>query len=102
MHIPPPRAWPKPSPSMVVSLTALFIALGGVGYAATLAPNSAGTKELKASSVTAVKIRHAAVTSRKTTTAANVNTVIVRVFDLTGSLADSADFSDGVHLAVAC
>jgi hypothetical protein len=38
----------KPSPALVISLIALFVALGGTSYAATnLARNSVGTKQLK-------------------------------------------------------
>ncbi len=38
----------RPSPAMVVSLAALFVALGGTGYAAIVLPaNSVGTKQVK-------------------------------------------------------
>jgi hypothetical protein len=41
----------------VVASIALFVALGGTGYAATqLAPNSVGTRQLKRGAVTAAKI----------------------------------------------
>jgi hypothetical protein len=51
---------------MVVALFALFVALGGTGYAiATLPANSVGTKQLKKSAVTAKKLHKNAVRSRK-------------------------------------
>ncbi len=51
---------------MVVALFALFVALGGTGYAiATLPANSVGTKQLKRSAVTAKKLHKNAVNSRK-------------------------------------
>jgi hypothetical protein len=46
-----------PSPALVISLIALFVALGGTTYAATSLPaNSVGTKQIKNKSVTAAKI----------------------------------------------
>jgi hypothetical protein len=51
---------------MIVALCALFVALGGTGYAiATLPANSVGTKQLKKSAVTAKKLHKNAVRSRK-------------------------------------
>lgn len=51
-----------PSPAMVVSLIALFIALGGTSYAAiaSLPKNSVGTKQIKDGAVTAAKISSSA------------------------------------------
>jgi hypothetical protein len=48
-----------PSPAMLVALTALFVALGGTGYAATrlLPRNSVGEHQLRNSAVTGHKIR---------------------------------------------
>jgi hypothetical protein len=48
----------RPSPAMVVSLIALFVALGGTSYAAinALPKNSVGTKQIKNGAVTAAKI----------------------------------------------
>jgi hypothetical protein len=54
----------RPSPAMIVALVALFVALGGVSYAA-LAKNSVGTKQLKKNAVTTVKIKKNAVNSAK-------------------------------------
>ena len=53
---------PRLSYANVVSSLALFIALGGTGYAVTQLPrNSVGAKQLKANSVTSGKIRARAV-----------------------------------------
>ena len=49
----------------VMSTLAVFIALGGLGYAATLPRNSVGARELKNRAVTNAKIRTGAVTSAK-------------------------------------
>ena len=56
-----------PSPALVISLIALFIALGGTSYAAitSLPKNSVGTKQLKKNAVTGVKIKDGAVTAAK-------------------------------------
>jgi hypothetical protein len=55
-----------PRPAFVISIIALFVALGGTTYAATSLPkNSVGTKQLKKNAVTAAKIRKGAVTARK-------------------------------------
>jgi hypothetical protein len=56
----------RPSPSMVVALTALFLALGGVSYAATSLPrNSVGMVQLKSAAVTSAKLHSNAVNSSK-------------------------------------
>jgi hypothetical protein len=48
----------RPSPAMVVSLLALFVALGGTGYAALKLPaNSVGAKQLKKNAVTGAKVK---------------------------------------------
>lgn len=41
------HAWRKPSPAMVIAMIALFVALGGTGYAASQATNSAGAAAAK-------------------------------------------------------
>ena len=52
----------RPSPSMVVALLALFIALGGTSYAVIKLPAaSVGNRELKRDAVTASKIRNGSV-----------------------------------------
>ena len=48
-----------------VGMLALFLALSGTAYAATLPRNSVGTAQLKKNAVTAPKIKKNAVTSRK-------------------------------------
>jgi hypothetical protein len=58
-----------PSPALVISLIALFVALGGTTYAATNLPeNSVGTEQLRKSAVTSVKIKRGAVTAPKINT----------------------------------
>lgn len=48
----------RPSPAIVISSIALFMSLGGVGYAATQLPhNSVGTWQLRNQAVTYTKIR---------------------------------------------
>jgi hypothetical protein len=52
----------RPSAAMIVSTTALFVSLGGVGYAASSLPaSSVGTAQLQHSSVTHSKLRFGAV-----------------------------------------
>lgn len=47
----------RPTPAMVVAVVALFVALGGTGYAAlNLPPRSVGKKELKRNAVTTAKV----------------------------------------------
>jgi hypothetical protein len=59
----------KPSPALMISLIALFVALGGTTYAATSLPsNSVGTPQLKNGAVTKKKI------ARKTIKALRGNT----------------------------
>jgi hypothetical protein len=59
-----------PSPALVVSLVALFVALGGTTYAATSLPkNSVGTAQLKKNAVTSAKIKDGSVTAGKVDTA---------------------------------
>lgn len=58
----------RPSPALVVSFVALFVALGGVGWAAVNLPaNSVGTKQLKKNAVTINKIHNGAVNWSKIT-----------------------------------
>jgi hypothetical protein len=57
---PPLRRRPRtPSPAMIVAVAALFVALGGTGYAATtlLPRGSVGEHQLRTSAVTGSKIR---------------------------------------------
>lgn len=56
----------KPSPSMLVAVAALIVALGGTSYAATrLSKNSVGPRQIKKNAVTKKKIRKNSVTARK-------------------------------------
>ncbi len=52
------------NPALILSMVAIFIALGGGAYAA-LSANSVGSKQLKKNAVTAKKIKKNAVTSAK-------------------------------------
>ncbi len=59
----------RPSPSLVIALVALFVALGGTSYAALSIPaNSVGSKQLKKNAVTTAKIKNGAVTAGKINT----------------------------------
>jgi antitoxin component of MazEF toxin-antitoxin module len=51
--------------SNVVSLVALFVALGGGAYALAIPKNSVGTRQLKKSAVTSSKIQNGAVSASK-------------------------------------
>jgi hypothetical protein len=58
-----------PSPALAISLIALFVALGGTGYAAIQLPKaSVGAKQLKKNAVTSSKIKNRAVTAAKINT----------------------------------
>jgi hypothetical protein len=64
-----------PSPALVVSVIALFIALGGTTYAATSLPaNSVGTAQLKNGAVTTVKISKSTVSGLAADAAGSVLT----------------------------
>jgi hypothetical protein len=55
----------RPSPAMAVALLALFVALGGSGYAALKLPRgSVGSKQLKRNSVTAPKVKNHSLTRK--------------------------------------
>lgn len=51
----------RPSPSLAISLLALFVALGGSAYAAS----KIGTKDIKANAITTGKIKKNAITTAK-------------------------------------
>lgn len=56
----------RPSPALVISIAALFMSLGGVGYAATQLPNnSVSTSALQNGAVTTNKLRNNAVSFKK-------------------------------------
>jgi hypothetical protein len=53
----------RPSPALAVALLALFVALGGTGYAAFKLPkNSVGTKQIKTNAVTGAKVKNGSLT----------------------------------------
>jgi hypothetical protein len=67
----------RPSPALVVSVTALIVALGGTSYAAFSVPkNSVGSKQLKKNAVTTKKIKIGAVTGQKIANATITGTQI--------------------------
>ena len=56
----------RPSPALVISMIALFVALGGVGYAAA----TVGTDDIQTGAVTSPKIHNEAVNTQKIATGA--------------------------------
>ena len=59
----------RPSGATLIAVVALFVALGGTGYAAfSLPKNSVGSKQLKNNAVTTSKIKNRAVTAGKINT----------------------------------
>jgi len=55
----------RPSPALVIALIALFVAMGGTGYAALKLPrNSVGTKQLKKNAVTGSKVKNGSLTGK--------------------------------------
>ncbi len=53
----------RPSPALIISLIALFVALGGTGYAAVhLGKNTVGTRQLKKNAVTSAKVKNGSLT----------------------------------------
>lgn len=55
---------PRPSPATIIALIALFVALGGTGYAAIVIPNnSIGTHQIKPGGVRSPDIRNHAIRS---------------------------------------
>jgi hypothetical protein len=55
----------RPSPALVVSLIALFLALGGTGYALTLPNGSVGVAQLKPRAVTNSRLATLAISTSK-------------------------------------
>src|SRR3954454_9464120 len=54
----------RPTPATAIALIALFVALGGTGYAALKLPkNSVGTKQLKNNAVTGAKVKNGTLTA---------------------------------------
>jgi hypothetical protein len=82
----------RPSPAMGVALTALFVSLGGAGYAASTLPNnSVGTNQLQHSSVVHSKLRFGSVSYQDIqmaavgTRRANLNQLQARVSGTCGA-----------------
>jgi hypothetical protein len=72
----------RPSPAIVISSVALFMSLGGVGYAATQLPaNSVGTSQLRNGSVSYTKIQPGAVGNVR----ANVRQLQERIWKVCGT-----------------
>jgi len=78
----------RPSPSMIVALIALFVALSGASYAA-LSKNSVGSKQLKKNAVTTAKIKSNAVTGAK------VGDGTIEGVDVKDASIGSPDLTDG-------
>lgn len=53
----------RPSPALVISCIALFVALSGVAYAAALPKNSVGTRQIKTNGVSSSEIKAKAVST---------------------------------------
>ena len=80
-----------PSPAMVVATVALFIALGGAGYAAVSIPrNSVGTSQLKNFAVTPLKIQPGAIKTKKLRDNAVTTPKIADAAVTTPKIADAA------------
>ncbi len=97
----------RPPASLVVSFAALFVALGGVGYAATQLPaNSVGSTQLRNGSVGNWKLRFNSVGSRKiingSVGAKQVNSSQVQLRVSTGCNPGSAIQSIGLSGSVSC
>jgi hypothetical protein len=71
---------PWPSPAMVIASLALFIALGGLAYAASLPRNSVGSAQLRADAVGSSEIRARAVGSSE------IRDRSLRLSDVSGSV----------------
>lgn len=72
----------RPSPAIVISSVALFMSLGGVGYAATqLPPNSVGSSQLQNGAVTYKKIQPGAVGNVR----ANTRQIQQRIWKVCGT-----------------
>jgi hypothetical protein len=55
----------RPSPALVISIIALFVAMGGTSYAALKLPKkSVGTKQLKSNAVTTSKVKNGSLRAR--------------------------------------
>jgi hypothetical protein len=88
----------RPSPALVISLIALFVALGGTSYAAValkIPKNSVGTPQLKNGAVTAGKLNASAIAKLK-----SIGTLPSGVTE-TGDWGFGSDSAGGVGVASA-
>lgn len=83
----------RPSPALVISIIALFVALGGSAYAAS----KIGTKNIKSNAITAAKIKKNAVTSAKikkdAVTGAKINEATLGAVPTAVNATNSINFS---------
>lgn len=80
----------RPTASLVLATAALVVALGGTSYAASVAANSVGNKQLKNNAVTSAKIASGSVT-RSDIRAGNIYGVAMAPKAVTGAkIADNA------------
>lgn len=90
------KFWGKrPSPSLVISLLALFVALGGSAYAAS----KIGTKNIKNNAITSAKIKKNAVTTVKIRNGA-VTGAKIRAATL-GTVPSATNATNATHAATA-
>jgi hypothetical protein len=83
------RARLRPSPAMLVAVVALFVALGGVGYAAT----TIGSEEIRNNSVQSVDVKNDDLLSR------DIKDDSVLSRDITDGTVLSRDITDGTVLS---
>lgn len=91
------------TPSFMMSAAALFVALGGTGYAISSLPeNSVGTSQLKNEAVTAAKIGRGAVSEKKIAPNAVTTTKIaggaVTSFKIKDGTITAADLASGLSV----
>ena len=92
------RARLRPSPAMLVAIVALFVALGGVGYAAT----TIGSEEIRNNSVQSVDVKNDDLLSRDikdgTVLSRDIKDGTVLSRDITDGTVLSRDITDGTVL----
>jgi hypothetical protein len=55
----------RPSPALVISMVALFVAMGGTGYAALKLPkNSVGSKQIRTGAVGSSEVKNGSLTKK--------------------------------------
>jgi hypothetical protein len=96
----------KPSPAMIIALVALFVALGGVSYAAAkigtaqLKNGAVTTPKLHTNAVTSPKLKNGAVTAGKLGTNAVTKTKIAPGAVTSDALADSSVSTENLSVGV--